>query len=352
MLVDESENSDPEDSADESESDDENVEMVCGIGSGLKKLRKLVRKIRKSTKRRQRLNQLCMVYDVKSLVPIIDICTRWNSTYAMIKRALHLKYPLRAMCIEEIVLSSLDLTESEWEDLKNIEALLQKFDRATQLISMERHPTITSYIPVMNWLIDVLTSYVHDESGVLAEAANAGLQKLLKYEPTIECSKLPYIATFLNPSLKLNYFSEHHYSLEDVNGIKETISQYFVEKYERNDATPQLDAVGTDSTVDELYAHMYKRTREDPVSTEIERYLSLPLSAPKSNDLLMYWKSQECELPLLSRMARDFLSIQCTSVPVERDNSAGADIVTPTRCSLKAPTIQARSWYQEYFFLS
>lgn len=214
----------PEDSAGEFEY--EESEVVGNINSALKKLRKIVRKIRKSTKRRQKLKHLCIVYDVRPLVPIIDICTRWNSTYAMIKRAQHLKYALRALCLEDDDLVSLDLSESQWEALKSIEVLLQKFDRATQLISMERHPTITSYLPVMNWLLDVLKSYVHNESGILANAANVGLHKLLKYKPLIRSSKLPFIATFLNPSLKFNYFKEHHYNQTDINEIKDIISRY------------------------------------------------------------------------------------------------------------------------------
>lgn len=120
----------------------------------------------------------------------------------------------------------------------------------------------------------------------------------------------------------------------------ESVSTIVNEQEEENDAT-----------TDELFAHMYKRSRKDPISTDFERYLSFPLSAAKATDLLKYWKAQEDELPLLSQMARDFLCIQSTSVPVERDNSAGADIITPTRCSIIAPTIRAtmclRSWYRE-----
>lgn len=135
-----------------------------------------------------------------------------------------------------------------------------------------------------------------------------------------------------------------------INEIKRVVSHYFAAKYECTIANAHEEE--EENTVeDDLYAHIYKRSRKHPVSTEIERYLSFPLSAPRANDLLIYWKSQQEELPLLSRMARDFLCIQATSVPVERDNSAGADIITPTRCSLIATTIQAtmclRSWYRE-----
>ncbi len=64
------------------------------VRTPIAKLRKLVRKIRKSTKLRQQLKSLCQFYDVKPLVPILDVVTRWNSTFQMIRRAKHLKTPL------------------------------------------------------------------------------------------------------------------------------------------------------------------------------------------------------------------------------------------------------------------
>lgn len=67
----------------------------------LKALRVIVRKIRKSTKLRQKLRQLCDVYTVKPLVPIIDVSTRWNSSYNMIKCGIHLHDPLNAICANE-----------------------------------------------------------------------------------------------------------------------------------------------------------------------------------------------------------------------------------------------------------
>ncbi len=50
----------------------------------------------------------------------------------MIARAVHLKYALKALCLEDN-LHSLDLRDCQWEDVNTIEKLLQKFDRATQL---------------------------------------------------------------------------------------------------------------------------------------------------------------------------------------------------------------------------
>ena len=49
-------------------------------------------------------------------------------------------------------------------------------------------------------------------------------------------------------------------------------------------------------------------------------------------------------------MARDYLAIPSTSVPVERVFSGGTDLISKKRCSLSAESIQAcmclKSWWK------
>lgn len=80
------------------------------------------------------------------LNPIIDVSTRWNSTFHMIKRAEYLKDPLRTLCSNEKALNSFIMIENEWKELNNLNELLNKFDRSTKFMSMERHPTISAYL--------------------------------------------------------------------------------------------------------------------------------------------------------------------------------------------------------------
>lgn len=114
------------------------------------KLRTLVHKIRDSAQMRQKLNKLCLVYSVIYQVSILDVKTRWNSTFDMILVAEHLKKPLNTLCTNEKSLSSLRITDRDWLELLEVEHLLQKFHRATQLVSMERHSTIHAYLPTLD----------------------------------------------------------------------------------------------------------------------------------------------------------------------------------------------------------
>lgn len=352
---------------DEEEQDEE--EVVKENEPTIMKLRKLIRKVRKSPQMRQKLCKHCEFYGMDYLVPIIDVATRWNSTYEMLQRAETLKTPLRALCLSHKKMQNLLMSEGEWNSLNRLKALLEKFDRSTQLISMERHPTISAYIPTLDWLISSLESFIEKNTGPLGDAAEEGLDKLKKYEAelVIQRSQIPYVATFLNPALKLNYFREHNYTKQSVKEIQQTISGLFEKSYDKRAVGQKNVRAGSsqgktnlggsdvvagsskDHETDEFFSHMFKRSKESKQQKEFQKYINSPLSAANVN-VLDYWRSQVNELPHLSMMARDYLAVQSGSVAVERDFSGGADLVTPTRCSLQKQSIRAcmclKSWYK------
>ncbi len=291
---------------------------------------------------------MCKLCSVKYLTPQIDVTTRWNSTYEMIERAEKLKKPLLALCSSVKSLRSFIITEAQWSELNTLCILLKKFDRSTKLVSMERHPTISAYLPSLNWLLDSLKTFIRENPGQLADAAAKGLEKIEKYEEklNIDNSLLPYVGVFINPALKLNYFKEHKYR-----NVKE-IQRQITEVFERDYATaPENNVPEVYESEDEFYSHMYKRAKTSKATKEIQKYLQFPLSSSKT-DLLDFWRCQETEFPSLTRMARDILPIQSSSVSVERDFSSSADIITTNTCALKPETIRARmclkTWYKSH----
>jgi hypothetical protein len=55
------------------------------------KIRNLIVKSRLSSQRRKKFSEISKLNGVDDLLPILDVPTRWNSTYDMVKRALDLK---------------------------------------------------------------------------------------------------------------------------------------------------------------------------------------------------------------------------------------------------------------------
>ncbi|KAG0195448.1 hypothetical protein BGX28_001353, partial [Mortierella sp. GBA30] len=67
----------------------------------LQKLRKGIVKIRRSPSRLDRFKELTTTSERKrGLSPLLDVCTRWGSTYVMIKRALLCKEAYCAVLLE------------------------------------------------------------------------------------------------------------------------------------------------------------------------------------------------------------------------------------------------------------
>jgi len=66
------------------EEDNANVEVIP-------KLRRLLVKIRCSPQRKEKFARRCEFFSIKSLSPILDVKTRWNSTYLMLDRILKLQ---------------------------------------------------------------------------------------------------------------------------------------------------------------------------------------------------------------------------------------------------------------------
>ncbi|CAB4430555.1 unnamed protein product [Rhizophagus irregularis] len=110
----------------------------------------------------------------------------------------------------------------------------------------------------------------------------------------------------------------------------------------------QVASVNPPSKTNILANHIYKK-RKFVQSDELDNYLSSP-PANIETDTLLYWKLHEKEFPNLAKMARDYLAVPGTSVPVECVFSGGTDLVSHRRCSLSPETIRVcmclKSWWR------
>jgi hypothetical protein len=102
----------------------------------------------------------------------------------------------------------------------------------------------------------------------------------------------------------------------------------------------------SDDDNDDVLGYICKRQRIIE-RDEFQEYLNAPL-VPAETDILKWWKANTAVYPRLAAMARDYLAIPATGVPVERIFSGGTDLVQPKRGALRRDTIQAcmclKSW--------
>lgn len=67
--------------------------------------------------------------------------------------------------------------------------------------------------------------------------------------------------------------------------------------------------------------------------------MNAPLAVVGTN-VLSFWKANQFDYPILSAMAKDYLTVQASSVASERAFSSGTDLVTADRCRLTGKTIE------------
>lgn len=82
------------------------------------------------------------------------------------------------------------------------------------------------------------------------------------------------------------------------------------------------------------------------VETELDRYLEQQID--EEAEPLLWWQVHSNEFPILSKMARDYLTIQATSVASEQAFSIAGNVITKTRNRLLPETARAclcvKSW--------
>jgi len=81
--------------------------------SPVTKVRTLAKKIKRSEQLQVKFHNCCEAVNVKMLMPVIDVCTRWNSTFQMITWSLKMKTPLNILCDTNESLKKYRLTNEE-----------------------------------------------------------------------------------------------------------------------------------------------------------------------------------------------------------------------------------------------
>lgn len=196
---------DTETSAEEIESDDENDEdfnqNFSGTGAQaeeflLEKLRKGVAGIRKSPQRREIFKMKCALAKLPIKTLILDVKTRWNSTFWMMHRCQELRIPYDATIKSVPKLKKYSLSDHEWARISDLVQLLNPFREATEMISNAHSPTLSSTSAVYQVLFDQLNQAVRntttravqqvDEENWYIKAIRAGQDKLHKYYPSAD----------------------------------------------------------------------------------------------------------------------------------------------------------------------
>ncbi|CAB5364972.1 unnamed protein product [Rhizophagus irregularis] len=286
------------------------------------KIWNLIVKSYSSSQHRKKFSEISKLNGVDDLLPILDVSTRWNSTYDMVKRALDLKVVFDKIILanEFSDLNNIKLSQSDWTSLENIAAFLRCFAKLSTEMSL---------------------------------AANAAWNKLYEYYNKAS-EETHYIAIILDPCWKIKYFKDWEDGENgDDNLYYKNTKEMFTRKFDEYrsiyypvSGTLNNNLYEDEDSEDSLFP-VPKRFHNNNGHDELNSYFN---STPKPGtiNVLEWWKGYESNYPTLAKIARNYLSIPATSAPVERLFSESGNLITPERNRLRSDIIHAimclKSW--------
>jgi hAT family C-terminal dimerisation region len=324
---------------------DSSDDMVTAVS----RLSFLCRKIRLAPKLRRLLEIVCNEKEVKYSVPIIDVVTRWNSTYDMLVRAVEIKDAMSDTFYrhKDRDLINLVLTEADWNCISQLIEVLAPLKEATLLASQNGESLmVTSMIPIYDYCTEMLKESlkIFDENDDIYIGIESAIVKLNHYYDKI--SPMVGIALILDPTLKKDFLKKSlGWQVEWVDSVMDQFTSSFHFYREKSKASASIASAASVSTGPSPLGfgnYLKKRRTADGDADGVEefvRYFNAPLAEVGTN-ALSFWKTNQFHYPILSAMAKDYLTVQASSVASERAFSSGTDLVTADRCSLGGDTIE------------
>lgn len=160
------------------------------------------------------------------------------------------------------------------------------------------------------------------------------------------------ISAILDPRYKITLFN----NLADRNDCIEHLKNLFSSYITNHHITPNRTSEETLQNSRNYFLNMinHQTTISQQITTaemdfnEIQNYLNTPNDM--NADPLLWWKEHQNEYPTLSLIAKDYLSMQATSVAAEQAFSVAGNTITPTRNKLDPETTRAslclKSWIE------
>jgi len=329
--------------------------------------------------------------------------TRWNSTYKMITRALDLRKAVdRFMELEEMdhvrsarrvargqgeALESQAvsfrqdiLTADDWEILKTYRIMLEPIWDSTMKLEGDavegRNGAIWEVLPVFEYILDHFWNLserfdLSDETEErLKTSLELGIQKLDIYYKFLDDSPAYIAAVVLHPSFKWEWiesiWSEKPNGKTWIRKAKAAVQRLWRDEYKTlpaaevlgGDDAPPAKRLKPNSKINSFLAKrstVAQRPSPDSSSSdEYERYIKQPtIEAIMDDELnpITWWESKRSQMPRLSKMALDLLSIPAMSAKAERIFSHCGNIVRPNRARLHGDTLAAvvclKQWESE-----
>lgn len=237
-----------------------------------------------------------------------------------------------------------------WQDTEVMEAVVAALGPVadfTDILSAEKRVTASCLRPLLNHLCTEALVEAEGDTTLKIDIQNKIKQYMNEKYEDESTREMINLASCLDPRFMMNYFSEDEIAVVQHKIVNEgkLVARRMDESAAVVDITTEEATVTLETPinkkrklVDILSKVSTSRSQcvnnEERTQDELARYLQMPSPDMKSNPL-DWWKVHQTQFPILSTLAKKYLSVCATSCASERVFSAGGNIVTPYRSCLK-----------------
>lgn len=316
---------------------------------------------------------------------VLDVATRWNSTYLMLDTAIKFRKAFERMEDHDpSFVSELDHEtpkDDDWENAINLSNFLKAFYDATKKMSGTSYVTSNDYFEGIALLYRYLKDAVNASDPKLQTMGLKMKEKFDKYYGSLDkVNIMVLIAVVLDPRAKLNYVRflygqiyDDELKIEEMHCKVKNTLEHLYEFYEQSSlissdqdfgghnfgassssSTSQPDMGGSEELKmyeaqdwKKMYLYSNEQGHDDNKS-ELDEYLQEKNENDLGLDILIWWKANGSKYNILSLMARDILSIPVTTVASESTFSTSGRVLDGFRSSLTPKVVEALICTQDW----
>lgn len=298
----------------------------------------------------------------------LDVVTRWNSTYHMLRDALYYRKAFeRLQEIEKKRFEGITPSAAEWDKALTLCKCLKKFNDVTELLSGTSYPTANLFYSNFCDIRAIIYEWCNSNDDTIRNMAHSMRAKFEKYWKKSNVALA--VASFLDPRIKIKaveyYMRKFHgrvlyqAKVEEFMVVVKQMYQAYASSYTKSSTSPSFNVNASESaepnrddfmeeesdTFERFLYGSYMEGEDDGDKCELDTYMQeQPLRVNKSSenfDVLLWWKNQQDIYPVLSLVARDVLAMQVSTVASESAFSAGGRVIDPFRSRLDPEMVEA-----------
>ncbi|XP_077972609.1 E3 SUMO-protein ligase ZBED1-like [Styela clava] len=320
---------------------------INGIEKPLAAARRLVQHFKRSELATSALGKKCEEMKLTSKRLIMDVSTRWNSTYNMLVRLQELQWPILAILGNKNITnatkaSALTIKPGDWEIFKQLIPVLEPFAEATDLLGGEKYVSISIKNPYIKGLKKHLSREKDDELLVIRQFRQKVKGEMEERFP-IDLNDISSKAMALDPRYKLRGLrTVESLQLKSAIELELTVlfEQTVVEKAEPSSSSVQQSTSIISLAFESSESDDSADTEVPVVANEVNKFFSSKVLSECSNPLT-WWKEQHANYPNLSKLVDKYMCVTATSTPSERLFSAAGNTATELRLSLTGSHVEA-----------